>query len=206
MPSNSYLIPAEHVRVEKEIKRSRFIALTSTAVGRASALEFLEKVRHEFPDARHHCWAYIAGNPAHTIELGYSDDGEPRGTAGKPIFNVLRHKKIGELVVVVVRYFGGIKLGTGGLVRAYSGVTQEALELLQVTTKSIKVGFLLYLPYTLENKVRHYMTRPYLSFLKVDYGEAVVISLEVEENMVKAFHEELTNLSAGRVRIEKSKT
>ncbi len=84
-----------------------------------------EKVR--FPDARHHCWAYVLGNPSSPTNQGYHDDGEPSGTAGKPMLNILHHGDFGNVVVIISRYFGGIKLGAGGLVRAYAQATKDVL-------------------------------------------------------------------------------
>lgn len=81
----------------------------------------------EFPDATHHCWAYVIGAPGSTDRVGMSDDGEPHGTAGRPMLTVLLHSGIGEIAAVVTRYYGGTKLGTGGLVKAYGGAVQEAL-------------------------------------------------------------------------------
>ncbi len=95
-------------------------------------MSILEECKKRYPDARHHCWAYLLGDPASASSAAMSDDGEPSGTAGKPIFNVLQHKGVGDIMVVVSRYFGGIKLGAGGLVRAYSAATQQTMEQLPV--------------------------------------------------------------------------
>jgi uncharacterized YigZ family protein len=88
----------------------------------------VEQLREQYADARHHCWAYIIGDPNNTTSAGFDDDGEPNGTAGKPILNVLQHKSIGNVIIIVVRYFGGIKLGAGGLTRAYAGSAQAAVD------------------------------------------------------------------------------
>ena len=124
----SYLIPAQTVRVQQEIKRSRFIATVGRATNRKMAMGFIAGVRADYPDANHHGWAFVAGSPHGAPEIGTGDDGEPQGTAGRPMLRVLQYRRIGEIVAVVSRYFGGIKLGTGGLVRAYSGSVQLALE------------------------------------------------------------------------------
>jgi uncharacterized YigZ family protein len=88
----------------------------------------VEQLREQYADARHFCWAYIVGDPDNTTSAGFDDDGEPSGTAGRPILNVLQHKSIGNVIVIVVRYFGGIKLGAGGLTRAYAGSAQAAVD------------------------------------------------------------------------------
>lgn len=95
-----------------------------------AAKAFIERIKQEFPDATHNCWAYAAGAPGQTSKVGYSDDGEPHGTAGRPMLTMLLHGGVGELSAVVTRYFGGIKLGTGGLVRAYQGMVKLGLETL----------------------------------------------------------------------------
>jgi uncharacterized YigZ family protein len=114
-----YLIPAGTVRVETEVSRSRFIATLGMAETAEAARAFIAGVRAEMPDASHHVYAFRVGYGASVIE-GLSDDGEPSGTSGPPIMAVLRGAPVGDVVLVVTRYFGGTKLGTGGLVRALS--------------------------------------------------------------------------------------
>ncbi len=122
-----YLVPARAHRVEEEIKRSRFIATIDRAATVEAALAFIARVSDEFADATHNCWAYVVGPPGSTDRVGMSDAGEPHGTAGRPMLNALLHGGVGEVAVVVTRYYGGTKLGTGGLVRAYTGAVQQAL-------------------------------------------------------------------------------
>ncbi|NJB68437.1 putative YigZ family protein [Desulfobaculum xiamenense] len=124
-----YLIPAvDRHCVEETIKRSRFITTIARADSIEAARAFIDTIRHEHPDATHYCWAFNAGPAGDTARIGCSDDGEPSGTAGRPMLNVLQHCDVGEIAVVVTRYFGGVKLGTGGLVRAYSGMVQLGLD------------------------------------------------------------------------------
>jgi len=112
-----------------------------------SAQELIRAVRNEFPDATHHCWAFVAGPPGTTAHIGLSDDGEPHGTAGRPILNTLLHAEVGEVVAVVTRWYGGVQLGKGGLGRAYAGAVTRALETLPTTRRvelvpvEIRVGF-----------------------------------------------------------------
>lgn len=110
----SWLIPAAPVSVVEEIKKSRFITLLAHTDGVAAAKAFVESVRADHPDARHHCVAWVAGPPDDSQQLGFSDDGEPAGTAGKPMLAQLMGSGVGEITAVVVRYYGGILLGTGG--------------------------------------------------------------------------------------------
>ena len=123
----SWLIPAAPVTVVEEIKKSRFITLLAHTDGVAAAKAFVESVRADHPDARHHCVAWVAGPPDDSQQLGFSDDGEPAGTAGKPMLAQLMGSGVGEITAVVVRYYGGILLGTGGLVKAYGGGVHQVL-------------------------------------------------------------------------------
>jgi uncharacterized YigZ family protein len=126
-PFTRYPIPAHTRRVHAEIKRSRFITTLGYTPDLEAARAFIAAVRTEFADASHHCWAYVIGPPGSTAQIGLSDDGEPHGTAGRPMLTVLLHSGVGDLCAVVTRYFGGTLLGKGGLVKAYSGGVQQAL-------------------------------------------------------------------------------
>src|SRR5690625_3641612 len=128
MEKKRYPIPARTHRVEQEIQRSRFITTVAHAPTIEEARAFIDSIREEFPDATHNCWAFAAGPPGDTAAIGMSDDGEPHGTAGRPMLTALLHGGVGEIAAVVTRYFGGTKLGTGGLVRAYTSSVQQALE------------------------------------------------------------------------------
>ncbi|WP_201606244.1 YigZ family protein [Psychrobacter immobilis] len=124
----SYQTLKRAVTTRLEIKKSEFIAYAYPVTSREQAMFHVEQLREQYPDARHFCWAYIIGDPDNTTSAGFDDDGEPSGTAGRPILNVLQHKSIGNVIVIVVRYFGGIKLGAGGLTRAYAGSAQAAVD------------------------------------------------------------------------------
>lgn len=124
----SYQTLQRAVHTRLEIKKSEFIAYAYPVTSREDAMFHVEQLRVQYADARHHCWAYIIGDPNNTTSAGFDDDGEPNGTAGRPILNVLQHKAIGNIIIIVVRYFGGIKLGAGGLTRAYAGSAQAAVD------------------------------------------------------------------------------
>lgn len=134
---DDYLAPDVEQQFELEIKRSRFITSVVPVKDANSAKAALLVIRKKWPDANHHCWAMVAGHPQDVYQQDQSDDGEPRGTAGKPILHVLLHSGLGNTLVVVTRYFGGVKLGAGGLVRAYSQSASEALG--QITTRSVVI-------------------------------------------------------------------
>lgn len=126
--SSGYPVPAAGThRSEDTIGKSRFVASIGRARSRVEARAFIEAVRAELPAATHHCWAYNAGPPGDDAHVGLSDAGEPRGSAGRPVLDVLSNSGVGEIVAVVTRYFGGVKLGRGGLARAYAAAVQSAL-------------------------------------------------------------------------------
>jgi len=151
----SYFRPSQEQRFELEIKRSRFLTSITYVIDKAGAKSFIETLRKEFPDANHHCWATIAGSPDDVYQHDQSDDGEPKGTAGKPMLNVLQHSGLGNIVMVVTRYFGGIKLGAGGLVRAYTQCASKALQELQTTEYLFKQEMNLEMPYSFLSKFEH---------------------------------------------------
>lgn len=132
------LVPADTSasEIDLEIKRSHFLGLAARTTSEAQAREFIASRRALYPDARHHCSAFIIANPGATPTERSNDDGEPSGTAGKPMLEVLRGSQIFDVTVVVSRYFGGTLLGTGGLVRAYSQATAQALEQLSLCRRS----------------------------------------------------------------------
>jgi uncharacterized YigZ family protein len=130
-----YPVPAARHRVEQSIERSRFICTVQRVASPDDAHAFLKEMNVEFPDATHNCWAYVAGPPGSTSRIGMSDAGEPHGTAGRPMLTVLLHSGIGEIAAIVTRYYGGTKLGTGGLVKAYGGAVQLALETLSLAER-----------------------------------------------------------------------
>ncbi|WP_440054620.1 YigZ family protein [Pseudoalteromonas sp. T1lg65] len=139
---SEYAIPSETIRYHEEIKKSTFIVHIAHTPTLEDAKSFIKQINAEYPDARHNCWAHVAGAPTGSHVLGFSDDGEPNGTAGKPMLNVLVGSGLGEITAVTTRYFGGIKLGTGGLVRAYGGTLNNALQQLP-TARKIPAGTLL---------------------------------------------------------------
>jgi len=135
MSYDRYPIPARMERAEEEIKRSRFITTLAYTPTVEAARALITDIRTEFADATHNCWAYVIGPPGSTSQIGMSDDGEPHGSAGRPMLTVLLHAGVGDITAVVTRYFGGTLLGVGGLVRAYSGGVQLALATLPTVAR-----------------------------------------------------------------------
>ena len=132
---SEYKYPANNVFHQEEIKKSTFIVHIAHTPDIDCAKAFIKSIEQKYADARHNCWAHVAGNPGGSHVYGFSDDGEPNGTAGKPMLNVLVGSGLGEITAVITRYFGGIKLGTGGLVRAYGGSLNNALAKLETVLK-----------------------------------------------------------------------
>ncbi|MDE1463669.1 YigZ family protein [Spartinivicinus poritis] len=195
---SSYAIPAESITVEHEVKRSRFIALVERIQDRQQALAAIEQAKMRYPDARHHCWAYIAGPPEGATSIAFNDDGEPQGTAGKPILNVLQHHKIGEVLVVVVRYFGGIKLGVGGLVRAYSGVTQAALQQLPTTLKVPCITATVSCQYPFEPILKTLLSDYQGTIIDCQYTDQVVMAIQLPVENKQLMATAIINKSKGQ--------
>lgn len=173
-------------RVEEDIKRSRFITSMGHAPDRAAARRFVAAVRHEFPDATHHCWAYAAGRPGDTADVGQSDDGEPHGTAGRPMLDQLLRGGVGEIVAVTTRYFGGIKLGTGGLTRAYRGGVLLALKSLPVALKIVPVRLTVRVGYERVSRLYRLLPDFQAVVTKESFGESATFELEVPADRVDA--------------------
>ena len=173
------------VRFEEEIKRSRFITTLARADSRERALSFVECVRREFPDARHHCWAYAAGRPGDTARVGQSDDGEPHGTAGRPMLTQLLYGGVGELAAVTTRYFGGIKLGTGGLTRAYQNGVKQALTLLPVTERKVLARAMVEVDYAHADRFYRLLPRFQARVVEEDFGARGLFTLELPEDLVE---------------------
>ncbi len=173
---SGYRVPAGLAQTEYEIKKSRFIARAGFAASREQALALLDDMRTEFPDARHHCWAYQLGNPESAASAAMNDDGEPSGTAGKPILNVLRHKGIGDVMVVVSRYFGGVKLGAGGLVRAYSAATQQVIDNLSIKQREVESTVTVRCEFAVEQALRHWLMQ--------DSGRVDTVRYDAQVEMV----------------------
>ncbi len=196
MSNQAYPVPAKKVRTEEIIKKSRFICDVTPVKDKEEAKEFIADVKKEFPDARHHCSAFIAG-PPQTGDMGMSDDGEPQGTAGKPMLQVLQGSGIGDIAVVVTRYFGGIKLGTGGLVRAYSGAVQQGLEALEVVMKvpmrrlSVEVG------YAQEGMLRRMLPDFSAEIEEQSFGSEILFSLIMPSDRVEEFCTSIVENSNG---------
>jgi len=183
----SYPIPTQQSVAEIEIKKSRFIAYAQGIGSREEGMNWLEELKVQYPDARHHCWAYLLGDPNCATNAGMGDDGEPSGTAGKPILNVLNHKGVGDVMIVVIRYFGGIKLGAGGLTRAYGQAAQAVMELLPVEQQVEMTGFSVTCDFALEQAVRHWLSQLKGIIDSVDYSQQVNMQIQLPTESKETF-------------------
>lgn len=197
-----YPIPAQVHRVEEEIDRSRFITTVAHTPAVEQAREFIAAQRVEFGDASHNCWAYVIGSPGSTAQMGYSDDGEPHGTAGKPMATVLLHSGVGDITAVVTRYFGGILLGKGGLVRAYSGGVKLALETLPLAQHVPTVGLLVVLDYGSVAPMQRLLPVFEAQVVAEDYGADVTYRLRLPEERARDLERALIDLTGGQVLVE----
>ncbi|MDO4442021.1 MAG: YigZ family protein [Moraxella sp.] len=174
-----------------EIKKSEFLAFAHPISSKDDVLFHVEQLKVAYPDARHHCTAYIIGDPNNTTSAGFDDDGEPNGTAGRPILNVLQHKGIGNVLVVVVRYFGGIKLGVGGLTRAYATATQMVVDEMQLVAFVPKSVLTVATSFAHEAQVRYLVGQADGEILSADYGADVMMSVQMDSQKVSGFVESL---------------
>lgn len=196
---DSYLAPAKQQQFEIEVKRSRFITTVNCVSDKADAMLFIQSVRNTFPDANHHCWAMAAGSPSDVYQQGQSDDGEPKGTAGKPMLNVLQHANLGNTALVVTRYFGGVKLGAGGLVRAYTQSVSSALSQLVMVEKFIRHKWLLKLPYPLFGSLEHKLNGTNICIGEKQFDQLIHVELHVPESEAEWLETLLLNVGNGAI-------
>lgn len=200
--SARYPIPASRHRVEEEILRSRFITTVGPASTLEEAREFIDSVRSEFADASHNCWAYVVGSPGSTGQIGLSDDGEPHGTAGRPMLTVLLHSGVGDIVAVVTRYFGGTLLGKGGLVKAYSGGVQLALQDLPTVPYVPSSELLIVIDYAMVTPFQRLYPDYEVTIVDQDFAADVTYHLRLPQDQLDNFTNALTELTQGRAMIE----
>lgn len=198
-----YPVLQEPVSFSEEIKKSRFICYLQPVKNLEEAKQFWQQVRAEHPDARHHCWATVAGAPNDSQQYGFSDDGEPSGTAGKPMLNVLLGSGLGEICAVVVRYYGGILLGTGGLVRAYGNGVQQALKLAKTVIKIEREPYQLVCQYPqwawLEPMLKHFD----VEILQQQFTDQVCLTLAIAPEEASLLDQQLNERSAGQLQLQR---
>ncbi len=180
-------------------KKSKFIATTCPVQSEEEALQFIEAMRKKYWDARHNCFAYVIGERGELQR--FSDDGEPQGTAGKPMLDVLLGEGIRNIAVVATRYFGGTLLGTGGLVRAYSGAVREGLASSLIITRIPGVKLHIRTDYTGLGKIQYILGEMGIRILESAYTDEVEIWTVAASDVVKKVIDEITEGTSGRAHI-----
>ncbi|WP_316347185.1 YigZ family protein [Desulfuromonas acetoxidans] len=196
-----YTVPAQRYRCEIEVKRSRFIATVAATPTVEQSRDFIRTMQQEFPDANHNCWACVVGAPGATADTAMSDDGEPHGAAGKPMLTALQHSGLGDITVVVTRYFGGTRLGKGGMARAYTDAVLAALS--GVTTKekidycAVEIGC----DYALLEPLQRLFDAYEVVVDDQQFADQVTLFLRLPEEHLTRFTTHITDLSHGRITI-----
>ena len=187
----SYQIPCSPVVIETEEKKSRFICWLGPVTDKAAFLRELEKARVQYPDASHHCTALVIGNPANPDVMQSDDDGEPGGSAGRPMLELLLKQEVGNVGAIVTRYFGGTKLGVGGLMRAYRGAVGEALQNAILETHVPLVEVKIRCDFAGESRLRFLVDQHRGQCGEVVYTNRVQISVKLPEDQWPALQEKL---------------
>lgn len=183
-------------------KKSRFIATVRPVKTEEEANQFVEEMRKKYWDARHNCWAFILGERQEFKRC--SDDGEPSQTAGKPMMDVLTGAGLTDVAVVATRYFGGTLLGTGGLVRAYSGAVQEGLKNSTVITKYLGVKLSVTTDYNGVGKLQYLFEQKEISILSAEYTDKVVFTVLVESSRIQEIKKAITEATSATAQMEES--
>ncbi len=188
----TYTIAAP-VQIELEIRKSRFIGVVMPVADRAEAAEQVQRMRQQYPDATHVCWALLAGG-----QSGMSDDGEPSGTAGRPMLEVLRHHDVEGVLGMVVRYYGGIKLGAGGLVRAYTDAIASAMKLAE-RVELVKQGQLdLEVDYADEARIRRWLEQKSYQLIDTLHEAKVRLRVQMPADELAQAEAQVRDLTQGR--------
>ena len=195
-----FLSVAGEYTAERTIEKSRFLSYVAHTAGEEEARAFLDRVRKEHPLATHVCWAYISDRLGNLQR--FSDDGEPQGTAGMPILDVLRHENLVDVCCVVTRYFGGVLLGTGGLVRAYTQGAQIAVAAAGVQRMSLYTVALIACPYNLLGVVQQILPEQDCTTEDIDYGADVTLTVVQPVGGLDALNQALADATAGTVYAE----
>ncbi|HSJ86943.1 MAG TPA: YigZ family protein [Anaerolineales bacterium] len=197
----NYLVPINQIRREQVVVNSKFIATLAPVFNSDEARALIARIKKEFADASHNVPAYIIGG-GNTVTEYFSDDGEPSGTAGKPALIVLRGSGLGDVAVVVTRYFGGTLLGTGGLVKAYTESTQMVVNAVGRGRRIAVYVAMVVIPYNLLERVRLSVKRNHGEVSGEDFAADITLTLQFPVESFAAFQDELRELSAGKLKAE----
>lgn len=204
MNTSPYQVLSEPLMIQTEVKRSKFLAYVSPTSTVAAAKAFVQKIKALHPDASHNCWAFVAGRPENSVDIGYSDDGEPSGCAGRPMLNVLQGSNIGEITVVVTRYFGGTKLGTGGMVRAYGGAVSAVLDQVVTHEKSVNTVLSFSCDYKWTTMVEMVLNEFDAGIVDANYLENIQYVIEIDIRQEDEFIHMIYQRSSGQIIIKKN--
>lgn len=194
---STYTILAAPVESSTEEKNSEFLTFLHPVTSREEAMTEVDFYRKQYPDAAHVCWAYVIGNTRQPQTQAFSDDGEPSGTAGKPMLHVLTEREVGNSLAVVVRYFGGVKLGAGGLVRAYSAAVSTAVGRAQLIAVTPSIQLQVAVDFAKETKIRHIVNQYQGHILQVDYATQVTLEISLAAADAELFSQQVINETAG---------
>lgn len=198
----SYRIPASRTEFREVIRRSRFLTFLGPAPDEDRARAFIDEVRQQHPSATHHCWAYNLGPPGDTGRIAMSDDGEPKGTAGRPMLTALLHSDVGEIVAVCARYYGGTKLGTGGLARAYGSGVRSALDQLPTQVRRELVRLIVEVDYPFSDVVERLLADERVQVEDRTYDEVVRFHCSVDVDHVARLTSDVADATRGSATIE----
>lgn len=194
-----YPVLVEDVVFEEEIKKSRFITYLHRVDSLQEGRDYLNYLRSIHPKAVHHCWACLGQAPDNTQHWGFSDDGEPSGTAGRPMFTTLHGSGLGNVIAVTVRYFGGILLGTGGLCRAYANGVAQALALAQTQLYTEKSKYQTALPYNFHPVFKDLLKRYDGQIVLEDFTDEVIVDFLLPPESIEELSAEVANRTSGTV-------
>ncbi|MGL5360542.1 MAG: YigZ family protein [Shewanella sp.] len=198
----SYPIPAAQLIVEEEIKHSRFISLLFHCESADKLKSVLAQAKQDYPGASHYCYAFVAGAPYEGAVMGSSDDGEPAGSAGRPLLALLQGAALGEVGVIVIRYYGGTKLGVGGLVRAYTSGARQGLGQLVTEIKLLRYPARLTCDYAKLKDVEHLLKQVDAIVTHKQFAEEVLIEFDIPKAQQVILSQLLTSSSQGRLRAD----
>ncbi len=196
-----YRIPAKFTRTEIVVVNSRFIASVAPVFSVEEARAFIQTIKQEFSDATHNVPAFLVGY-GQSVIAHCSDDGEPSGTAGRPALAVLQGSGLGDIAVVVTRYFGGTKLGTGGLVRAYTDAVKAVLEILPLAEKVPTYTVMLVIPYSLFEQTKLIIQEFDGIIVDEEFGAEITISIQFLVEKFEPFNHRMVELSRGKIHAE----
>jgi uncharacterized YigZ family protein len=199
--SNQYFVPAGERRIETEVLNSHFIANAAPVFTVEEAKTFIQRIKKEHPNANHHVVAYIIGNESSLISHS-TDDGEPSGTAGRPALAVLSGSYFRDIIVVVTRYFGGTKLGTGGLVRAYGDAVREVLAVLPKAKKIATNTLFIRFPYTNYDRVLLILKEFQGAVINTEFDIDIKITISLPVNLFESFNKQIKNITAGKAVVD----